>query len=278
MIKKRGRPPKKHINPHFYVKTYECAKDGLSKKEIAKSLGVNFTYVFHWLKIDPAFKEAFDKGRAARGTTIRQKFSEYVYKHLPENLHDLWSQICAADDPGGGGEAAIQRLTKDCGRRTRQYIWVHALVSGNFNYNEACRRSGISRVMVQRWMEGDPDFADLIQHIHEMKKDFVEGCLMNLVGQGDSAATIFSAKTLLRDRGFDPKLTIEHKGSVTHTHVSLETVLTYLPIETKRQVLEAMRQAAEGAEPPKMLMPAQQVEEFEREAEDIEDAEFEEMN
>lgn len=261
------------MKPEMYVKTYECAKDGMSRKQIALSFGVNPVTFKMWMDKYPALREAYDKGKATRGTTLRHKFQDYVYKHLPDSLHDLWSQICAADDPGGGAEKTIARLTKDCGRRTRQYIWVHALMCSNFNYNEACRKSNISRVMVQRWVEGDSDFAELVEHLHEMKKDFVEGCLLNLVGQGDTGATIFAAKTLLRDRGYNPSVTVEHKGTIAHAHLSIEAILGQLPVSTKRQVLEAMRRASAGEEPPKMLPPAQSVEQFE----EIEDAEFEEV-
>lgn len=67
---------------------------------------------------------------------------------------------------------------------------------------------------------------------------------MGLVKQGDSAATIFASRTLNRDRGYDPKLTVEHTGQVQHSHVlSLETIIPQLSPKAQREILAAIEKA-----------------------------------
>lgn len=248
--KKRGRKAGTFVGfkSHYCVRVYELARTGLSNTSIARALGVDRGTLKLWLKGKPELKEALVAGRSRKPGAQRwagETFHEFVYRHLPENLQGLWDQIVAADQEDNP-ERKIRTLMQGQGKRTRQYLWLHALVCANFNRNEAHRKTCISRVRVDEWIEQDPDFAELINQVQEMKKDFIEGCLIGLISQGDSAATIFASKTLLRDRGYNPQVSIDvnHGGTVKHAHLSLDSILTALPIETQREVLKAVRQKA----------------------------------
>lgn len=88
----------------------------------------------------------------------------------------------------------------------------------------AAKAAGVDRTTHYQWMDKDPEYKARVIDLREMKKDFVESKLMKLVEQGDTAATIFSAKTLLKDRGYIERNEVTGaNGSaiITETHVKI---------------------------------------------------------
>lgn len=248
------------FKPSYYVKIYELSREGMSLTQIAGALGVDKRTLRAWRDKDPAVKEALRKGKSIRDSNRGETFSDYVYKRLPEHLKELWDEMRAADREKNP-EKSIELMISKHGKRTKQLLFVHALVSSNFNAAEACRKIGLPYVTFTKWKEYDAKFHELLGFIHEMKKDFVEGCLMNLIADGDAGATIFASKTLNRDRGYDPRVTIEHTGSVKHAHLSLDKILERLPPKAQRMILQQIR----NGETPQL--------EAHKEGENIEDAE-----
>jgi hypothetical protein len=68
--------------------------------------------------------------------------------------------------------------------------------------NQAAQQVGIHRTTHYTWMSSDPEYAATINEYKEVKKDFIESKLIKLINEGDTAATIFAAKTQLKDRGY----------------------------------------------------------------------------
>lgn len=66
----------------------------------------------------------------------------------------------------------------------------------------ACENVGIARSTHYLWMEEDANYKAEINDLLELKRDFVESKLLKLVDGGDTAATIFAAKSLLKSRGY----------------------------------------------------------------------------
>src|SRR5690606_13098827 len=66
----------------------------------------------------------------------------------------------------------------------------------------AAEQVGIHRTTHYTWLESDPEYKAAVADLKEYKKDFVESKLMKLINDGDTAATIFAAKTLCKDRGY----------------------------------------------------------------------------
>lgn len=88
----------------------------------------------------------------------------------------------------------------------------------------AAKSIDIARSTHYEWMENDPAYKQKIIDLREVKKDFVESKLMKLVEQGDTAATIFSAKTLLKDRGYVERQEItgaDGKAVINELHVKI---------------------------------------------------------
>lgn len=215
----------------FYVKAYMMAVEGMKDGKIAAALGVSRVTFLKWKKGDKALRWSLKQARRRLGKNRAATFSDYVNNRLPEHLRPLWVQL-EATDTQSNPERRIEALLAGHGEDVRKHLWVHAFVSSNFNKAEACRRANVSYKTLGNWLQ-DEEFVQLCDQLFEMKKDFVDGCLMGLVAQGDTSATIFAAKALLKDRGYDTKQVVEHTGSVRHSHVNFED----LPLELRKQIL-----------------------------------------
>lgn len=66
----------------------------------------------------------------------------------------------------------------------------------------AAKQVGIDRTTHYTWLEDDPGYKAAVADLKEYKKDFIESKLIKLINDGDTAATIFAAKTQLKDRGY----------------------------------------------------------------------------
>lgn len=216
----------------FYVRAYMLAREGLKDGAVAAALGVSRLSVVKWKKRNKAFRIAL---KLARKPLISktEAFTEFVLGRLPAHLKPLWDQLHAAETQTNP-ERRTEELLAGQGEHVRQALFAHAFFASNFNKAEACRRAGVSYAAVKRWLT-DPGFQELMGVLQEARKDFVEGCLLNLVAGGDTAATIFASKTINRDRGFDTsKKVVEHRvsGAVDHT-LSFED----LPLDIQRQIM-----------------------------------------
>lgn len=66
----------------------------------------------------------------------------------------------------------------------------------------AAEKVGIDRTTHYKWMNDDSEYKTAVSELKEYKKDFIESKLIKLINEGDTAATIFAAKTQLKDRGY----------------------------------------------------------------------------
>jgi hypothetical protein len=237
------------FSPKVYVKVYMAAREGCKQNKIAHLLGVSLKTYVKWVRKYPLIQWSIDMARGNirndKGKRIGETFHEYVYGRLDAETKRIWDRLelvsknCDEDD----SLSIVRDITRGKGKRMMQSLFVHALMSSNFNASEACRKVGVSRKRLEIWRE-EHDFRSLLDGIKEVKKDFCEAALMGLIQQGDSAATIFANSTLNRDRGFGKTISLEHNGVIRHEHIEISELP--LPIEIKRQVLTAIRQYKEA--------------------------------
>jgi hypothetical protein len=235
----------------YYVDVYELARAGMPKKQLAKALGIDYRTLNRWMQIRPALRRAYERGFAKsaghRDGEVQFSFKDYVYQHLPPNLQPIWDELMACEQEGNH-QARIDGLLKDQGVRARQHLFIHSLVDSNFNTSRSLRRLGIPRRSFEDWRVNDPEFAELMDQIHEFKKDFFENAFIGRVAAGDTLAILHAARTQLRDRGYNEKVELvmqhEHKHSL-EVDVQLEDL--NLPLDVRRQVLEAIREQQAGA-------------------------------
>lgn len=83
---------------------------------------------------------------------------------------------------------------------------VHeALVEGRGYVTDAARLLGVTSRTIHNWVAANPELAEALEDIRESRHDHVENKLMALIDNGDTAATIFYAKTQLRKRGYQER-------------------------------------------------------------------------
>jgi hypothetical protein len=238
--------PKKEFNSPKYndqlpVDVFILAKSGIPEGEIAKAINISTPTFIQWKKKYPAIKYALERAAEIHSISGASTIKEYVYKQLPPDLKHLWDKIEIWHDHPSGLEK-IEELFARQPQRARQSLWLHALIECNFNQSEACRRVGVSRNMVLKWAEDDPDFPKLLEELDWHQKNFLENGLMSLVAAGNTLATVFANRTRNRDRGYGDKLSVEVSGqiNVNHNHtVSIDQLK--LPLEVRKQVLQAIR-------------------------------------
>lgn len=77
----------------------------------------------------------------------------------------------------------------------------------------SAERIGVSRETISNWRESDPEFNEAVQAIQDKIKEYVEGRLMTLIENGNTAATMFFLKCRAGYRETN-KLEIENKNDI----------------------------------------------------------------
>ena len=88
------------------------------------------------------------------------------------------------------------------------------------NVSVACKSFGIDRQTYYNWCKEDPEFAAKCEEVKEVRKDFIESALDKRIQAGDTAAIIFAAKTICKDRGY-----VERVENEVHAHAPLSFVI-----------------------------------------------------
>lgn len=242
--------PKKPASKCDLLTIYEGARDGLSDTQIAALCGITQQAFGNWKKRRPPVRDALARGRAFAAAHSVPAFLDFVYQRLPEELKPLWEEINAMDLEDAP-PARLEAFFSRNGVRARQHLFLYALVSNCFNVSEAMRKIGLNRKALDHWRKFDPGFAELMDEIHWHKQNFFESALLQRVEAGDTQAIIFANRTQNRDRGYNDKLDINLQGEVKHAHAHFSVDELNLPIETRRQLLTAIREkSADGESTP----------------------------
>ena len=234
----RWKVDKKFRPIYHSVQIYKLAKAGMSDHAISKALGISYATYKHWHGKYPALYKVAAEAR--EGSDGVGEFKEYVYGQMSEESKALWDSVRRLDKAGGLTREACQELFSDTGKRVRQELFIHAWVASNFNGSEACRRVGLSKYTLDKWLTNDPDFLKLFEEIDWHKGNFFEGALVKLVKAGDPHAVLFANKTFNRNRGYAEKTEVVNTTEVNiNTQIPLEDL--DLDAATLAKVLKAQR-------------------------------------
>jgi len=234
---------KKKWSDKLVIKAYEYAYAGLRNGQIARTFGISKNRFADWKKLHPLFAYALKRARKKRDKENGESmsFRDYVYQQLPDNIQKVWDEVTELDE-AESGQAAIEALLSQHGKRVRQNIFVHAMVSSNFSLSQSLKRANISKATLDYWKKNEPEFAVLIEELNWHKKNFFEDHLATLVAGGDSAATIFANRSFNADRGYGDKQRVDVNVNAqieTSTPLSLEEL--DLPPELLKQILDHIR-------------------------------------
>jgi len=236
------RYKKYHWDERHILKSYELARSGLVDIQIARALGVTLHRFLVWRKEHPGLDEALRKARRTDKMGVHAlTLKEFIFGRLDPRLQRLWSEINECEETTNDIRR-IESMLEDAGKKARQHLFLYALFHSNFMVSEACRKVGVKSTEVKHWGDEDPDFLALVREINTIKGDFFEGALIDLVRKGDGAATIFANRTFNKGRGYDSRVELNVKGKVDHAHAHAHLTLEDLPLDLKRQVLEAIRE------------------------------------
>ncbi|MCD8281706.1 MAG: hypothetical protein LUC22_00440 [Prevotella sp.] len=97
-------------------------------------------------------------------------------------------------------------------QQAKKEAFIEALEKSLGVIAPACRAIGIARRTYYNWLKDDPAFAAAVDAILNDTGDFVEGKLLQLINEGDTAAIIFYCKTKLKSRGYSERQTFDVQG------------------------------------------------------------------
>jgi AcrR family transcriptional regulator len=252
-----------------YLTTYRLRRDGLdSKANLARALGVSLETINRWFDSRPALVAAWET--AAVDRQGGRAYREYIFQRMPARLQAKLAELTELAEGPVSMKALDELFTFQGGEKMRQHLFLHSWVASNYNASEACKFVGISKHTLDRWVERDIDFAQMVEEVRWHRKNFIEGALMGLVARGDTAAVIYANRTQNVDRGYGKttEVNINHSGTVQHSALDIDKL--NLPMDVKLQVLEAIREANREAGTPGLpgaVTPVQRLPEIEDEDE-----------
>jgi hypothetical protein len=226
------------------IDAYRLAASGCTEAEMAKILGITTVRLRKWIKTKKIFKYAMESADKAKGKD--GKFVDYVYSRLDPALQELWDEMEEESDPELADKERFLRVRdmirgKDV--RSQQHLFVHALIKSGFSPSSAIAKTGIPKTRIDKWVEEDPKFAELLREVDYHKKNFLEEKLMSLVEGGHAHATIFANRTQNADRGYGDRSTLSIEGNINITHKMVPIETLNLDVDTMRTILQAMKVA-----------------------------------
>ena len=241
MAKQKKPHPASLWKDEHYVTSYELAREGVEDAGIAAALGVSLHTLKKWKLARPALQIAIRKGRNPVKKTKGKRFENFVYDKLPERLQKTWDRLTVANEPEGSVDR-IEKILEPLGRRARQELFLYAVVHSNFNISKACSFVAVPRVQLNTWIRLDPDFAELVEQLQEIKKDFFEESLTTLVAKGEPSVVKFANATLNADRGYAPSLAVDVSGAVRHEVAVVDVTKMDLPLDVRQLLAEKHRE------------------------------------
>ena len=239
MGKKNAITPTKYSNDLVF-RIYELAKNGYSKKKIANACGITRHTLKIWFEKHEVCKKAYLKGAKLFASEGNQTttFTNYVSEHLPKKIQKKWDKIMVLGNRPRGPER-VQAFLEAQDKVVQQYLFIHSLISCNFQKTKALKKIGLTYNKLHSWMQ-DVEFSTMVDFVHELRGDFFEDHLSQLVSEGDAKALIFVNRTFNRKRGYGDRLDVNVDGHVNYHHtISIDD--TEMKLEDKKKLLNQIR-------------------------------------
>jgi hypothetical protein len=250
-VRVKGKPYTKW-KATYPVQVYRMVRLGMSDTDICKNLRISRQAYYRWMRDYPELKDAVETAR--KEVECSETFPEWVYGRLSPELKGVWDKICQFRKDKAP-VSQIELLLQDHGKRVRQQLFLFALCVENFCPSAAMHRVNVSKREVERWMEEDGDFSQLVAEVDWHKGNFFEYTLVQLVREGNPQAVMFANKTYNAGKGYGRRDTVDVNvsGSVVHGVLDLAELLPHLSESTKLELLAAIRhreQVLQAQKPP----------------------------
>jgi len=230
----------------YLFDVYELMKSGAKEGQVAKILGISYSTFLQWERKRKLLKIGIELGREKYRKRIKKtggnEISEFVFNGLSKDMKKVWKRLSVAERAGSSKEV-MEAILQGQSKSFRQYLFIYAMTMSGFQITRACKRIGIPVKTFEKWKRYDAEFATLFKQIVEAKKDLCESHLLRLVKKGSEAATIYSVKTLCKDRGYVEKVSVDVNvsGNISHNVLTFDRLRKYLSSECQVEILEAMR-------------------------------------
>lgn len=108
--------------------------------------------------------------------------------------------------------------------KKKQKIFIKIFIKNNALVQLSCEEAKITRETYYRWINDYPEFKKAIDDAVEHKLDLLENRLNKLIEKGDTQATIFATKCLLKHRGYKEKQEVEVSGNVNVNILNVDPI------------------------------------------------------
>jgi hypothetical protein len=136
----------------------DCVDSGKGAPELWKEVGMEKRRFQRHLN-HPDWKLARGMAQKHKDARTREAtFGAYVFKHLSEEAKKVWEELqfwAEHDD----AQLQITRLMTGRGRKVRQELFIHALVSTHYDISRALYLTGLSKMCLEKWIQQDLEFS-----------------------------------------------------------------------------------------------------------------------
>jgi hypothetical protein len=233
----------------FLFQIYDCARSGMTNKEIAVALGFGYeTYelIFARSKI---VRLATRRGRVERkkihkrdtnGKLVGKTAYEYIHEHLHPEVQKEWQDLFFAwKNQDFNAKEKLFNQIADKGTKHRQILFVQAYISTRFNASSAMAIVGVQKKELDKW-QTQTQFQDLWNEIAVHRNAYFENKLFDLVDLGDSKATLFVNERLNRET-YGKELKLTGQMEQQHTLKPDELDLTLLSPALQKAIYDELK-------------------------------------
>lgn len=230
------------ITPKLLLDYYDAWLRSNDPNIVAAALGTVRQVIHDWPAKHPELAMAKKLAEERRGD--RSTFQGYIFKRLSKEAQKVWEDISFWSEQSAYEK--IEQIFSGHTKKLRQELFVHALVSSNFDMSTALHMVGLPYQTVKSWKDTDLAFTQLLEEITWHKKNFFETALLDLVEARHPSAVIFVNETINKDRGYSRKIEVEHSGAIDTGGINLADL--DLDIQTRQKILEAIRRKKQDKE------------------------------
>lgn len=232
----------KVVEPRFLIDFYDACLREPKFSKVAAIYDTSIGGLQVWMEKHPELKLA--KQLADERREQKNTLAGYVFQRLSPDAREIWEEIQFWD----GADSAYEKIESILSGKSvqlRQELFIHALVSNNFDVSTACRLVNLSLKQINDWRDTDMNFRALVEEIQFHKKNFFERALIGLVEQNHPGAVMFANRTLNADRGYGDKMKIEHTGQIDINH-GFDIEDLELELDVKMKILDAIQRKREN--------------------------------